>query len=369
MTRDQSSYAVTPPTATSVAIESPVSWARLPDRGGGSATGASGEDPRPPERRTHHSRLGHRCCSRVMKFEVTYVLHPSSRFGLPEEDFTVYPAKWSAKMGEIVLATIDPQTLRPTYAVLSRYREPEDSVNVDLVLPGATATVRDNNLVLTLQATDFPSAQMAARKVMDALLARLSLTTGIPFHREVLKFSSADGRLMPGLGKWSIHAVAFNTEELTAQIRQAEALSNISEPALERALAYFQHASLLLYRRETILDEFESQGGLLLASVFLNLWKAITAVIGEPGAGDSPEKRCETIGLPADFYRTQIRPIARARHTYDVAHYSLDPEAIKKAELAFRDGAGVARTVLSAYADYLRKGGAPFANLPESERA
>ena len=58
------------------------------------------------------------------------------------------------------------------------------------------------------------------------------------------------------------------------------------------------------------------------ALAFLQLFKALTAIVGDPSSDRDYQSRCRKLGLPKDFWQTKAKPLYEIRNDDDVAHYS-----------------------------------------------
>jgi hypothetical protein len=92
---------------------------------------------------------------------------------------------------------------------------------------------------------------------------------------------------------------------------------------------------------------------LLIASVFLNLWKAISVIVGDPNEDSDYQRRYKKLNLDYGFFKTKIEKIRYLRNTCDVAHYSLTEESLKEIEVNFGEADSTVTEVLRRYREYL----------------
>ncbi len=299
-------------------------------------------------------------CQPNVRFEASFRLLPRAAFGLSDQETVVIPREPGTGGFRYESGAFDAETLQQvTPGTQSRFRSPAQTLSVDLRLPTGTATIRDDFLVLTFEAEDMPAAQATASAAANSFLRRLTLTSATTFHRTGNKIRSESGQVLPLFPKAQAKLVVYDLATLAANVKEAERLSELSDPVFERAILYFQHSCLLQARLDSLTDGFRSHIGLVYSSIFLNLYKSITVITGDQMRGDSPMDRASLLGLGGDFYDLRIRPLLRARHNLDVAHYNLDPEAIGQAFNLFRGGTDTAQSVIRTYANYLSKGGVP----------
>src|SRR5260370_35959132 len=114
--------------------------------------------------------------------------------------------------------------------------------------------------------------------------------------------------------------VIFNLDQLKTAIKQAEASYHVSDERLDRALEYYEHATFLDSRRQEFAPVNSPHFRLLIAAVFLNVWKGVSAVIGDPSQDSDYQRRYRALGLDDDFFQTRIELIRQPRNDCDVAH-------------------------------------------------
>jgi hypothetical protein len=147
----------------------------------------------------------------------------------------------------------------------------------------------------------------------------------------------------------------YNLEELATQVEASAAAAGIDDQRLERALGYLQHALWLFTQRAEIADPFDANSVLLIASVFLNLWKAASTIVGDPSTDSDYQRRYRTLGFDREFFVNSIEPLRAVRNNYDVAHYHLDTEALQQVDASFGASVETVRRILTAYDDQRTK--------------
>ena len=80
------------------------------------------------------------------------------------------------------------------------------------------------------------------------------------------------------LGRW----VIFNLDQLKIAIEQTEASYPVSDDRLDRALQCYKHSTFLYARRQGFAPVNSPHFLSLITSAFLNIWKAVSAVVGDP---------------------------------------------------------------------------------------
>lgn len=81
---------------------------------------------------------------------------------------------------------------------------------------------------------------------------------------------------------------------------------------------------LLRLKRET--DEEDDRLLAITPLRFLQYWKAIAVIIGDPSRDRDHQERPKKLGLGRHFFRQRIHPMNELRNNFDVAHVA-DPNA------------------------------------------
>jgi hypothetical protein len=242
------------------------------------------------------------------------------------------------------------------HGTLSRYRSEEEAIDLDLSLGKARARIKDNYIIVTVGARSPREAREYAQEVLTRFLQHLSVSLFNPITAQLLIIEDGDNQLYPPLrcvpaGRISL----YDLERLRGHITEAEEYASISDDRLERALQYYEHAGVLFTRRERIADILSRHYAQLIASIYLNLWKALSCVIGDPSKDSDYQRRYKELGFDHDYFKEQIERIRTLRNQYDAAHYSLNEKDIKKLEGNFGTAEKTVKEVLQRYRQRLLK--------------
>jgi hypothetical protein len=139
---------------------------------------------------------------------------------------------------------------------------------------------------------------------------------------------------------------------LVGQIATAAASSQLDDPRLSKSLMYREHAAFLFETRLRV-GFFTPHFSFLLTSAYLNMWKAITTILGDPSIDSDYQSRFLNFGLPKGYWDGHVRPLKKIRGDVDVAHYSLETDTIPIVEGAFGAAGQVCKAVLKAYVVHL----------------
>lgn len=260
----------------------------------------------------------------MQTFRILFRLAPAGCFGLPDGNKVVIPADPNGR--EVFGPAFDPRTSQlVSHGTLSQYRTPEQSLNLSLKSRGLVLSISDNFLSV---AVDAQHAQVAADKAltyMEVLLQSLTAMYGERFSASVLSVQDAAGAAQPArIGDVNIHymkVMAFNAEELRDRFSMATNWAATADSAAKKALFYFEHACLLNEFAETLITSLP-HASFSRALAFLQLFKALTTIVGDPSSNRDYQRRCKRLGLARDFWQLRVRPLYDIRNDEDVAHYS-----------------------------------------------
>ncbi len=289
-----------------------------------------------------------------MKFHVTFEISPGAPFGVPQEGVTVLRGKAGKPINGDPYYTST--MTRVGWGSLSEYRAENEAIKRSYQLGESQARLSDNFLFIDLEAGSEREAYTRAVGVVDKFLKNLSLSHGGLFTSRPVIIESNDGRTYPVPKYSSLGTVTvYNLDQLRQNIDDAVMYQRLLDQRLDRALRYWAHARFLYSKRLEITEPLSEHHALLISSIFLNLWKAISTVVGDPSKPEDSDyqKRYRKLGYDHEFFKTQIEKIRELRNNYDVAHYSFSEEAIQNIESNFGKADNTVREVLKRYRDYL----------------
>ncbi len=286
-------------------------------------------------------------------FTLLIKVGPPSLFGLPQDGMTVLNGKLGGKFQGPSLDSKSGHFV--SYGRLSEYRRDEDAVRFSGKIAGLLLTVRDNFFSLQVDANDRGAALRLGVDRFECFLRLLSLEYGNAFSYEVLQIESADGDLEVNPGHQMVElmrATMFNTEQLVQHIGTAAASAQLDDPRLSKALMYREHAAFLFEGRMRV-GFFSPHFSFVLTSAYLNMWKAITTILGDPSIDSDYQSRFQKFGLPKGYWDDNVKPLKKIRDEVDVAHYSLETDTIQILDGAFGAAGQVCKVVIKAYVAHL----------------
>lgn len=284
-------------------------------------------------------------------FVATFALSPTSFFGLPEGDKTVLKAAGAQVIG----AAIDPRTgLIVQHGSVSEFRRPEEVLKVSLDRAGYRLVAEDNFVRLSLEAPNMDSAVEEAIRIVERFVRHLTVEHAVMFDYEALQIEF-DDQVRRWPSQRSVHVMSATLYDLadTAQkMARAFPRALLGDTKLDKALLYIEHG-WFLYNVRVHAPRTSPHYGLAIASAFLQLWKAVTAILGDPSSDRGHRTKHRQFGLPKEFWNERVKPLYVIRNDADVAHYSLASSPVQKLEGTFGQAALVCRDVIAAYADSL----------------
>ncbi len=167
-------------------------------------------------------------------------------------------------------------------------------------------------------------------------------------------FESENGDLYPVPRNIELaYVTAYNLERMKRNIELAQEFLSLSDLKLDKAIQYFEQAIMLNKERSKIAPIFSRNHSQIVSSIFLNLWKALSVVVGDPSVDSDYQKRYKTLGFDYDYFKTKIEWIRELRNDYDVAHYSISEQEIEEIKDNFGKAQKIDVEVLQRYREVL----------------
>jgi hypothetical protein len=294
-----------------------------------------------------------------MKFTLTFEISPPGLFGLPEKETTVIPSAPGGWHGDVfhTPSMRAGRFVKAGHGTLSKYREDSERISAPISLGNIKGHITDNFVFLEVQANNHCDALRFAWEDLTVFLQHLSVNAETLFKAAPLIIETDDGCVYPiptqmRMGLFKV----YNLEKLKENISTAQQFSRLNDARLRKALNYYEHA-LWLYEHATKLENITSRHyPYLISMVFLNLWKCITAIVGDPARKkDRYLKRYSEIGLKQQD-KANIDQLKKLRNDCDVAHYALTQESFKEVQKKFGTGLKTAAEVIRVYREHLLGG-------------
>jgi len=283
-----------------------------------------------------------------MLFYVIFVVSPPGWFGLPDPSRIVIPSTQtgihSAAFSEVSNAMVG-------HGTLSEFRRADEALTIAKTREGITISLRDNFVTVELSAVSASDAFDRARLHISMMCGILSLK-----HREQFSYSlqavedEAGQCHRPEVQDPStiLRATWYKLSNLKANIEQAIDWVGQKDEKLYRALIYSDHAfsleSLAINMRGK-----PAQSAMTQALAFLQLFKALTVILGDPSMDKDHQNRFRTLGFPSDFWQVNVKPLYRVRCDQDVAHYSMTTPNVEDFKVHFDQAVDLLHRVITAH--------------------
>ncbi|CAN5832638.1 hypothetical protein BH24CHL4_BH24CHL4_04100 [soil metagenome] len=278
-------------------------------------------------------------------------IHPQYLFGLSDNRKTIGPA------GKPLSGPVDPNGtpfLDPS--ISSVIRQESERVAAQLRIGEMGVAVEDNRMCFTIEAE---SPDAAAQKLEPQLnrftgLLSLRLGAGRRITWEIVD-ATFDGMKvhMPSL-VLRIDAYFYGLREMENVL--VETSGNLTALAdderLDQALRYFKVGEELAALIQES-DRSQSEAIILAPGCFLQFWKAIVTITGDPSRDRDHQSRYSLIGLPDNYFRDVIKPLNDIRNNFDVSHVTSPDAPLIATKNDAQEARRVAVEAIDAYIRYL----------------
>jgi hypothetical protein len=144
-----------------------------------------------------------------------------------------------------------------------------------------------------------------------------------------------------------------NLDEVAEALRSAATFTTATDERLDRALHHFDRALFLFARRRTLASPLSRHHRTLISAIFLNLWKAVTTIVGDPSRDADYQRRYRRFGMDHDFWQNRIERLRTLRNDYDVAHYALTEASGAEIQAAYGADVTTAADDFRRYREHL----------------
>ncbi len=283
-----------------------------------------------------------------MNFRSVWLINPPGLFGLPDGDRVVLPPGV-----ETLGPVLDTRSGKfAAHGTLSIFRDEDKKLEFNFEYEDQNITCNDNFLSCELNANSAQEAYDNAAQWVAKLCQSLSVQYGMRFSARFLSIEDSAGvvqrvqheRQMINM----LQLTVYDVNLLSSLMRKSAEWAVHSDEISTKALLYFEHACLL-QEFSISLTPLSAHAGLSQALAFLQLYKALSVIIGEPKTDKDYQRRATQMGLPKDFLQKKVKPLYTVRCEEDVAHYSRDfPEPGIFLE-RFKTATAVFNEALTAY--------------------
>jgi hypothetical protein len=232
---------------------------------------------------------------------------------------------------------------------LSEYRQPDQAVNVQF---GFTPqfTFHDNFMTIAVDAESAKVASKATQAYAELVAKGLSVQYGLRVTAEFQSLEDEVGvpQRVPRSIQLSFGVTWYNLAEMHERLGTVVDWALAADDRSRKALLYFEHSCLLAEFARS-LSLVTPHAGFSYALAFLQMYKGLVLIVGEPGTDRDYQSRAVDLGLAPDFWSTRVKPLYKIRNDEDVAHHSLEHVDLKAFLDLFRQAADVFREAFTAY--------------------
>lgn len=288
----------------------------------------------------------------MSRYELHFVVSPTAPFGLPSGDHVVRPAGPQSIAGPAIHLR---SRKVASHGTLPLYRADEDALAIALESAVGHVSVRDNFATVVIDAGNAEVAYQRGTGLVERLCQSLSVLSGLRFSAEFQfceddlgNVTTRDERVSIPVGTFTV----YNLIDLAERFGAAFDWAIKADDRVGKALLYVEHAFILTeiaQSRATNARNAAFSRGL----AFLQLFKALSLIVGEPGTDSDYQRRCRALGLPHDFWLARVKPLYDVRNDDDVAHYHIAPPDLGAFRDHFASALEVLREALDAYARHL----------------
>ncbi len=288
----------------------------------------------------------------MVHYDIVLKLTPPRLFGLPEEGMTII----EAGPRQVTSPSIDPRTENVVgHGTLSQFRHYDERLTAAFTLNAVQVTAEDNFFRVALEASDVRSAVSVTKRELSRLCAITSVLSGTFLSFDILQIVE-DGdsvSMTESVPVMRVHT--YDVERLQERLIKASGLLDGLPPdqRLDQALRYLTDAGTLY--------QLMIEGGmerLLAPFCFLQFWKALATVVGDPSNDRDHQSRYRQFGLDKadnDYYRRVLLPLHTIRNQFDVAHIA----SLQEPEFVIWTDVSRCRTValeaIQAYIEFLQR--------------
>gem|GEM_PF-6015427 len=213
--------------------------------------------------------------------------------------------------------------------------------------------------------------QSALRRIISLLTAR----TAVPIRGNLKSFSDSSGATFD-LPAGKVLAVSiYNFSALSRAFEWGVTALGCPDPQLQRAIHYFACGTRYGESWQSYVQSRSAAGGQLTeefensiwSAAFLEFWKAITAILDEPSARASLDRRFTGRAVALGFSHAEIhlmRSLKSIRDDFDVAHRAQDELSHPLPRRNVTIVQDVAQAVIIAYLRRLTEGKPGFGPHP-----
>jgi hypothetical protein len=290
-----------------------------------------------------------------MRFTLHVEIVPSGAFGVSTSETPVLRSGPAEPTG---LSNRLADMAQVGYGKASEDRSPQDALRESISLVSVIVDLEDNLASIHIEAPDMYQAHEIAIREFDRFVGHLSLNHRQYFSYRPLSMESEEAETTALPQAFPLKVFRYDLDRLRKHLGEAEQYHPLDDGRLNRALQYFQLALFQIEERSRIQPIAATYDRIgvrewYLSSAYLNLWKALASVVGDPSRDSNHQSRYKQLGISYEFYRNRIQKMHKARNGLDVAHASLDEGKIQELESEFEEALDTVVLVVDSYRQFL----------------
>lgn len=259
-------------------------------------------------------------------YKIITEISPSGFFGLPDKDNIVVPVP-SFTMKKLI------QSASSIWFKVSKYRSDEEAISENYQSKEYKIEINENYIILYYSKLSLEEALNFCQEKLNTFIRILQTNYKQNFTYkliEIYKDNIIQKLPKPGYNE-DFDIIVYDLQKLKSSLVYSLSRININDKYALRFLEYFDRASFLydLYSLESIKVLNNRYLNFLCTETFLNYYKAITVILGDPSIDSDYQSRFKRYGYDENFFKDTMELFRKIRNNNDVSHYSLkDDESI-----------------------------------------
>jgi hypothetical protein len=253
-------------------------------------------------------------------YKIIAEIQPASLFGLPEENKIVWPA------GELIVKILKDSSSNILFKI-SKYRDYTEAILFDFTSDEFSFKIDDNYIIFYTNSISSQEALDFCQRILNILIRLLQFKVSkffkykifeIYYHNQLIPLP-ATGRVEGG------NFTLYSLKELREAIDFSKKYLKLNDSKALRFLDYFDRAIFLenLYSKNSEKHLNERFYYFLLPEIFLNFYKSITTIIGDPSIDKDYQSRYKALGFNAEYFNNSLELLRKIRNDKDITHYTL----------------------------------------------
>ena len=259
-------------------------------------------------------------------YKIITEISPSGFFGLPDNDNIVVPGP-TFIMKKLI------QSASSIWFKVSKYRIEDDAISANYETNEYKIEINENYIILYFNRLSLEEALNFCQEKLNIFVRILQTNYKQNFTYEFIEIYK-DNVLQkfpkPGYNE-DFDIIVYDLSKLKSSLDYSLSKIDINDKYALRFLEYFDRATFLydMYSLESIKILNSRYLNFLCTEAFLNYFKSITVILGDPSIDSDYQSRFKRFGYDEIFFKNTMEFFRKIRNDNDVSHYSLkDDESI-----------------------------------------